>query len=254
MYEPTDENLFEVFGRDLDEWKYLYPNAQEMIPRHFPEALGKYVVIKACLGANHAGNMANRRSHSGIIIYVNNAHIVWYSKRKNTVEDSSFGSEFIATRIVTETIEALMYKLRCFGIPVEDPAEVFCDNMSVVNNSSITTSDLKKRHNCIYYHRVRDSQDAGILRVGWIPGEFNLADLFTKTRMPDITRRNLVDSIFSNTASPIGDIEKAWVHFYMGESKYLPHYKSSSRKWVLVLKIYILFELIIYGYQFGGTR
>ena len=92
---------------------------------------------------------------------------------------------------------------------MEGPPEVFCDNMSVVKNSSIPTSVLNKRNNYIYYHRVREAQDAGILRVGCIPGEFNLADLFTKTTMPGNTRHNLVDSIFYNTASPISDIEKA---------------------------------------------
>ena len=103
-------------------------------------------------------------------------------------------------------IEALRYKLRCFGIPVEGPAEVFCDNMSVVKNLSIPTSVLNKRHNAIYYHSVMEAHAVGILQVGWIPGEFNLADLFTKTTMSGNTRHNLVDSIFSNTASLIGDI------------------------------------------------
>ena len=135
-----------------------------------PEALGKYVVIKAYVDANHAGNIANRRSHSGIIIYVNNAPIIWYSKCQNTVEATSFGSNFVALKISTEIIEALRYKLRCFGIPVEGPAEVFCDNMPVVNNSSIPTSLLKKRHNDICYHRVGEAQAAGIIQVGWIPG------------------------------------------------------------------------------------
>ena len=105
-------------------------------------------------------------------------------------------------------IESLRYKLRCFVIPVEGPAEVFCDNMSVVKNSSIPTSALNKRRNAIFYHRVREARDAGILRVGWIPGEFNLSDLFTNTKMPGNARHNLVDSIFSNTTSPIGDIKK----------------------------------------------
>ena len=81
MYKPTDGNVFEVFGIDLDEWKDFYPNVQGMMPRHMPEALGKYAVIKAHMNDNHAGNMANRRSHSGIIIYVNNAPIICYSKR-----------------------------------------------------------------------------------------------------------------------------------------------------------------------------
>ena len=105
-----------------------------MMPSHIPEALGKYVLIKAYVDSNHTGNMENSRSHSRIIIYVNNAPIIWHSKRKNTVEASSFGSDFFALRISTKMIEALRYKLRCFGIPVEGPAEIFCDNMSVVNN------------------------------------------------------------------------------------------------------------------------
>ena len=66
--------------------------------------------------------MANRRSHSGIINYVNNAPIIWYSKVQNTVEASSFGSEFVALKIATEIIKALRYKVRCFGIPVKGPA------------------------------------------------------------------------------------------------------------------------------------
>ena len=90
-----------------------------MMSRHIPEALSKYVVIKAYVDAKHEGNMANRRSYSGIIIYVNNAPIIWYIKQHNTVEASSFGSEFLALRIATEIIEALSYKLRCFGIPGE---------------------------------------------------------------------------------------------------------------------------------------
>ena len=129
-----------------------------------PEALGKYVVIKAYVDANHAGNMSNRRSHSGIIIYVNNSPIIWYSKKQNTVEASSFGLEFFAIGIVTEMIESLRYKLRCFGIPVEGPAEVFCDNIPVIKNLSIPTSALKKRHNVICYHRVGGAQSAGVYK------------------------------------------------------------------------------------------
>ena len=76
------------------------------MPRHTRETLGKYVAIKDYVDANHAGNMANSRSHSGIIIYVNNAPVIWYINLQNTVEYSSFGSEFVALRISTEMIEA----------------------------------------------------------------------------------------------------------------------------------------------------
>ena len=69
-------------------------------------------MIKYYVDNNHAGNMANGRSHSGIIIYVNIAPIIWYSKRQNTVEASSFGLEFFALSISTEIIESLRYNLR----------------------------------------------------------------------------------------------------------------------------------------------
>ena len=81
MYELSYENVFEVVGRNLDDWKDFYPDSQEMMPRHMSEALGKYVAIKDYVDAHHAGNMANRRSHSSIIIYVNNSPIIWYSKQ-----------------------------------------------------------------------------------------------------------------------------------------------------------------------------
>ena len=69
MYEPTDENIFEVVGRYLYEWKYFYPDAQEMMPRHNPEVLGNYVVIKSYVDANHAVNMANVTSYLPCLLY-----------------------------------------------------------------------------------------------------------------------------------------------------------------------------------------
>lgn len=74
---------------------------------------------------------------------------MWYSKKQNTVETSTFGSEFVAMHIATELLEALRYKLRMMGIPIEGPADVFCDNESVVTNSTIPESTLKRKHNSI---------------------------------------------------------------------------------------------------------
>ena len=61
-----------------------------------------------------------------MIIYMNNAPILWCSKRKNIVEASLFGIDFLALHIAVEMVENLRYKLRCFGVDVDGPAEVFC--------------------------------------------------------------------------------------------------------------------------------
>ena len=66
------------------------------------------------------------------------------------------------------------------SIQVEDPADVFCDNEAVAKNSSTPESVLTKKHNAIYFHKVREGCAAGIIRVGWIDGKSNPVDLFTK--------------------------------------------------------------------------
>ena len=173
------------------------------MPIKMPEPLGNPVQTLAYVDANHAGNIKTRRSHSGILIYVNQAPIVWYSKRQNTVEASSFGSEYIALRICTEMVEALRYKLRCFGVPIEGACDVMCDNRAVVTNSSVPTSVLNKRHNAICYHRVREAQAAGVIRVGWIEGKENVADLFTKTTLSNECKRKFVQFIFDDISTPL---------------------------------------------------
>jgi hypothetical protein len=145
-----------------------------------PEPRGRSVTISSFVDANHAGNVITRRSHTGIFLFVQNAPIIWFSKRQNTVEAATFGSEFVALRICKELIVALRYKLRMFGIPIDGPANVFCDNRGVVRNASIPESTLMKKHNAINYHAVREAAAAGIIRVGKEDGETNVADLLTK--------------------------------------------------------------------------
>mgnify|MGYP000187859586 CR=1 FL=1 len=144
--------------------------------------------------ANHAGNMVTRRSHIGFVIFVNSAPIIWWSKRQNTVKMSSFRSEYVVLRIATEQIIGLRYKLKMMGIGVEDPADVFCDNEAVVKNSSTPESALTKKHIAICFHKVRECCAAGIIRVGWIDGKSNPADLFTKV-LPAVKRGWMVKFI-----------------------------------------------------------
>ena len=145
-----------------------------------PDPRGNKVSITCFYDANHAGNVVTRRSQTGFIIFVNKAPIIWYSKKQNTVESSTFGSEFVAARAALESVEALRYKLRMFGIPLDGPANMLCDNQSVVVNSQKPHSTLHKKHNAICYHRVREAVAARIIRVGKEGTDTNLADLFTK--------------------------------------------------------------------------
>jgi hypothetical protein len=75
-----------------------------------------------------------------------------------------------------------------FGVPIDGPSNVFCDNNGVVKNTSIPESTLQKKHNAINYHAIREAVAAGIIRVGKEDGMTNLADLFTKVLTADRRR------------------------------------------------------------------
>ena len=152
----------------------------EELPNNMPRQRGQSVKITAFVDASHAANKVTRRSHTGYIIFINRAPIIWFSKKQNTVESSTFSSEFIAMKTCMEHIVALRYKLRMFGILIDGPADVLCDNQSVVNNSSKLSSILNKKHNSIAYHAVRWAVATEVIRVGKVDTKENLADAMTK--------------------------------------------------------------------------
>lgn len=56
-----------------------------------------------------------------------------------------------------------------FGVPIDGPVNMYCDNSGVVVNASRPESTLKKKHNAIAYHRVREAVAAGTIRIAKKP-------------------------------------------------------------------------------------
>jgi hypothetical protein len=187
VFDWTEPSLDETMFKECD-WKEYYPGATEAIPDNMPEPRGKPVSTTSFVDADHAGCRLTRRSHSGVLIFVNRAPIIWFSKRQATVESSTFGSESIAMRQAIDLIEALRYKLRMMGVPVEEATKVYGDNESVVNATTRPESTLKKKHNAINFHRCREAVAAGHIRVAWINGTDNLADALTKVTIGERRR------------------------------------------------------------------
>lgn len=63
---------------------------------------------------------------------------------------------------------------------IDGPTSMFCDNDSVVKNTTRPESQLRKKSNAIAYHKSRESQAAGTLRLAKEDGDTNVSDLLTK--------------------------------------------------------------------------
>jgi hypothetical protein len=162
------------------DWKETYPEAKDQIPVDMPTPYGAAAQINFWCDAAFATDHVNRRSHFGIIIFIGNSPAIWKSGQIKSMETSAFSAEFSTLKLACELVVALMYKLRMLGIPIAGPANGFVDNQAVVLNSTNPSSTLKKRHNFIAYHYVRELIAANVIRLAHESGKDNIADILTK--------------------------------------------------------------------------
>jgi hypothetical protein len=150
------------------------------MPYEMPTPFGKKVQITCYVDANHAHDTVTHQSVSAILLFVNNTPIRWYSKRQKTVETSTYGSELVTARIATDIIIKIRYVLCMVGVPIDGPALLLGDNSSVVLNTLVPSSVLKKKHHACAYHRVREAITGNIMRFVHIPETTNYTYVLSK--------------------------------------------------------------------------
>ena len=156
IFDPTYPNIDSSVFKECD-WREFYGDVKEAIPPNAPPPRGKEVVMRLFVDSSHADDKLTRRSRTGYFIYMNMAPIAWLSKKQATIETSVFGAEFVAMKLGVEHVRSLRYKLRMMGVPIDSPAYVYGDNMSVIHNTQRPESMLKKKSNSICHHAERES-------------------------------------------------------------------------------------------------
>ena len=125
-------------------------------------------------------DLTTGHSATGILHFLNQTPIDWFSKHQNTVETATYGSEYNAARFGTDQVIDLHFTMRVFGVPIDGCTWMFGDNESVITSSTIPHSVLKKRHNALSYYRVREAIAANIMHFLHLDGNENCANILTK--------------------------------------------------------------------------
>lgn len=89
----------------------VYGNPVEEIPNYMPIPKGKPVRLTTFVDANLMHCQVTGRSATGVIHLLNQTPIAWHSKRQNTVETATYGSEFVAGRTASEQIIDIRFTL-----------------------------------------------------------------------------------------------------------------------------------------------
>jgi hypothetical protein len=83
-------------------------------------------------------------------------------------------------RSAVEEAISIRYMLRCLGVPVTHPTDLYGDNFGVIQSAEIPEGELKKKHIAISYHYVREAIAARIVNAHWCKSSENFADICTK--------------------------------------------------------------------------
>jgi hypothetical protein len=78
VFDDTDPEFDGHRFKDCD-WSEYFPDAVKAIPKDMPKPRGKAVMYSCFVDADHAGCQVTRRLHTGALIFVNRAPILWYS-------------------------------------------------------------------------------------------------------------------------------------------------------------------------------
>ena len=165
---------------EFAEGHEIYPDAEEEIPNDLPMAKRSIVRMTVYVDADNPHDLVTRRSKIGILMMLNNKPIRWVSKHQKTAETSAYGSELVASRVATELVLEVRFMLRSLGMVLDGPTLMLGDNMSVVLNISVPSSVLKKKHNAIAYHNVREANEAKVMRFAYVKSEEDVCGLLTK--------------------------------------------------------------------------
>ena len=114
----------------------LYPNVPRPKGMCF-ETIGK-------VNIDHALDAVFRSSRTMFIVHLNISHACLCSKKQNSVESGTFGSEFIAMKQLCECLRGLRYTLQMMGMSCEGPALVFEDKQSVLCGTYTPDRTLNK--------------------------------------------------------------------------------------------------------------
>jgi hypothetical protein len=106
-----DDWYFDRIEKHSDhDWCEFYPDASELLPQNAPCPLGKPIEMVAFVDSDHAGDWLTHHFCTGVLVYFNCSPILWYSKKQNCIEPSTYGSEFRGLKVATDLVKGKRYK------------------------------------------------------------------------------------------------------------------------------------------------
>jgi hypothetical protein len=166
------------------------------------------ISLSAFSDADWAGDPNDRRSTSGMLVFLGSNPITWSTKKQLTVSRSSTEAEYRALASASAELCWLHTLIKDLGIFLSDPPILWCDNVSALAIASNPVFHARTKHIEVDFHFIRERVIRKDLQVKFVSTMDQLADIFTKglssPRFHDLQSKLLVPV---DTIRLRGDVE-----------------------------------------------
>ena len=129
--------------------------------------------------SDFAADMIDRKSVSGLCVFVEGNLLNWLSKRQVTTALSSTEAEYMALcEAVKEGLHVIYLLRNMFSIKF--PVPIYIDNKAAACIAKNDVNNKRTKHIDVRYHFLREHVQNGTFILKYVPSADNFADLFTK--------------------------------------------------------------------------
>ena len=178
----TDEPDYSDLPKHQYDWaRSVYGEVRERKAHDAPEPKGKPVVTTTYKDANLYHDLATGRAVTGVLHFLNQTPIDWYTKKQETVETATYGSEFAAARTAIQQIAGLRQALQYLGVPLARVLLPLWRQRVRRQERDDSPLDAFKASPCSrVYHYTREAVASKMVSFHHIGGDINPADVLSK--------------------------------------------------------------------------
>ena len=170
LENPTEDDIVKV----KRIFRYLRGTVSHGIKYQADSVKG----LEAYSDADHAGDLATRRSTTGVICCFAEGAVSWFSQRQASVSISTTEAEIVAS---SEAARELVWLKRLFAdLTHIDKTRLFVDNEAAIKLAHNPEMHRRTKHIETRHFYVRECVQENLLEVERISSQDQLADIMTK--------------------------------------------------------------------------